>query len=68
MNCFFGGSPGTVQGLYRHLSPVSHVDPGAPPTFLAYGGDDRIVPPGQPELLGKRLREASVTHHLVKLP
>ena len=68
MNCFFGGSPGTVPGRYRHLSPVSPVDPGDPPTFLAYGGDDRIVPPGQSELLGKRLREAGVTHRLVELP
>jgi acetyl esterase/lipase len=57
-----------IRTLYRHLSPVSHVDPGDPPTFPAYGDDDRIVPPGQSELLGKQLQEASVIHHLVELP
>jgi acetyl esterase/lipase len=67
MDRFLGGSRGTVPGRYRHLSPVSHVDPGDPPTFLAYGGADRIVPPGQSELLGKQLREAGVPHRLVEL-
>ncbi len=65
---FLGGSLGTVPGRYRHLSPVSHVDPDDPPAFLAYGGHDQIVPPGQSELLGERLQEAGVTHRLVKLP
>ena len=68
MDRFLGGSPGTVPGRYRHLSPVSHVDPGDPTTFLAYGGADRIVPPGQSELLGEQLREAGVPHRLVELP
>jgi len=44
------------------------IDPGDPPTFLAYGGDDQIVPPEQSELLGEQLREAGVPHRLVKLP
>jgi acetyl esterase/lipase len=68
MDRFLGGSPGTVPGRYRHLSPVSHVDPTDPPTFLAYGGADRIVPPGQSELFAERLREAGVPHRLVELP
>src|SRR5919112_1448655 len=63
MNGFVGGSRGTVPGRYRDLSPVSHVDPGDPPTFLAYGGDDQTVPPGQSELLGERLEKAGVAHH-----
>jgi acetyl esterase len=68
MDRFLGGSPGTVPGRYRHLSPVSHVDPADPPTFLAYGGADRIVPPRQSQLLGERLLEAGVPHRLVELP
>ena len=68
MDGFVGGSLGTVPERYLHLSPVSHVDPGDPPTFLAHGGDDRTVPPGQSELLGVRLREAGVPHRLVELP
>jgi acetyl esterase len=68
MDHFLGGSAGTVPGRYRHLSPVSHVDSGDPPTFLAYGGEDQVVPPGQSELLGERLEKAGVTHRLVELP
>jgi acetyl esterase len=65
---FVGGSLDTVPDRYRNLSPVSHVDPGDPPTFLAFGGNDQVVPPGQSELLGGRLREAGVAHRLVELP
>jgi acetyl esterase/lipase len=68
MDGFLGGPPGSVPGRYRNLSPVSHVDPGDPPTLLVHGGDDRTVPPGQSELLGERLREAGVPHRLVGLP
>jgi acetyl esterase/lipase len=68
MDRFVGGSPDAVPGRYRGLSPVSHLDPADPPTFLAYGGDDRIVPPSQSELLGERLDEAGVPHRLVRLP
>jgi acetyl esterase/lipase len=68
MDSFLGGTLGTVPGRYRHLSPVARVDPGDPPTFLAHGGDDRIVPPGESELLAERLRQAGVPYCLVKLP
>jgi acetyl esterase/lipase len=68
MDGFVGGSMGAVPGRYRNLSPVSHLDPSDPPTFLAYGGDDQTVPPGQSELLGERLRGAGVAHRLVELP
>jgi acetyl esterase/lipase len=65
---FVGGSLDAVPGRYRNLSPVSHVDPGDPPTFLAYGGSDQIVPPGQSELLEGRLQKAGVARRLVDLP
>jgi acetyl esterase len=68
MDRFVGGTPKMVPGRYRHLSPVSRVDPRAPPTFLAHGGDDQIVPPGQSELLADRLQRAGVPHQLVELP
>jgi dipeptidyl aminopeptidase/acylaminoacyl peptidase len=68
MDSFLGGTLDVVPGRYRHLSPVSHLDPADPPTFLVYGGDDQIVPPGQSELLGERLREAGVPHRMVALP
>ena len=65
---FLGGTQGTVPGRHRLLSPVSRVDSGDPPTFLAHGGEDRIVPPGQSELLAGRLRAAGVPYRLVELP
>jgi len=68
MDRFLGGTPGAAPGRYRLLSPISRVDPADPPTFLAHGGDDEIVPPGESELLAGRLREAGVPHRLVELP
>jgi acetyl esterase/lipase len=68
MDRFIGGTRDAVPERYRLLSPVLRVDPRAPPTFLAHGGDDQIVPPGQSELLADRLREAGVPHRLVELP
>jgi acetyl esterase/lipase len=68
MERFLRGTPGTVPGRYRLLSPTSRVDPADPPTFLVHGGDDEIVPPGESELLAGRLREAGVPYHLVELP
>jgi acetyl esterase len=68
MDRFLGGTQETVPERYRLLSPVSRVDPCDPPTFLAHGGDDQIVPPKESELLAERLREAGVPHRLVGLP
>jgi acetyl esterase len=68
MDRFLGGSQNAVPERYRHLSPVSRVDPCDPPTFLVHGGDDQIVPPGESELLAERLREADVPYRLVELP
>ncbi len=68
MDRFIGGTQDAIPERYRLLSPVLRVDPRAPPTFLAHGGDDQIVPPGQSELLADRLREAGVPHRLVELP
>jgi acetyl esterase/lipase len=62
---FLGGPRETMPERYRFLSPVSPADPA---TFLAYGGDDRIVPPKESELLAKQLRQTGVPHRLVELP
>jgi len=68
MDRFLGGSRGVFPERYRLSSPVFRVDPGEPPTFLAYGGEDRIVPPGESELLAERLRGADVPYRVVELP
>lgn len=65
---FLGGTPGTVPGRYRISSPISHVDSDDPPTYLVHGGDDRLVPLEQSELLAERLQEAGVPYRFVELP
>jgi acetyl esterase len=61
------GTPENV--LERRLaSPISHADPGDPPTFLTHGGADQWMPSEQSELLANRLEEAGVPHLLIELP
>jgi acetyl esterase len=57
-----------AEGDRRLASPVSHVDPGDPPTFLTHGGQDQFSPPEQSVLLADRLEEADVAHRLLELP
>jgi acetyl esterase len=63
-----GGTESEPESYRRLGSPISHVDPGDPPTFLAHGGGDQWVPPEQSELLASRLEEAGVPHRLLELP
>jgi acetyl esterase/lipase len=57
-----------AEGDRRRASPVSHVDPGDPPTFLAHGGQDQFSPSEQSILLANRLEEEGVPHRLIELP
>jgi acetyl esterase len=64
-----GGAPDFVaEGDRRLASPISHVDPRDPPTFLTHGGQDQWSPPEQSQLLANRLEEAGVPHRLIELP
>lgn len=38
--------------------PINHVGPGAPPTLLIHGQDDRVVEPGNSRRLAKALSDA----------
>ena len=68
MDRFLGGTQAVFPERYRLSSPVARVDSGDPPTFLAHGGDDRIVPPEESELLAEELQEVGIPYRLVKLP
>jgi acetyl esterase len=57
-----------AEGERRLASPVSHLDPTDPPTFLTHGGADQWASPEQSELLASRLEESGVPHRLVRLP
>ena len=64
-----GGAPDFVaEGDRRLASPISHVDPGDPPTFLTHGGKDQWSPPDHSELVANRLEEEGVPHRLIELP
>lgn len=68
MDTFLGGSLRAVPGRYHHSSPLERLSAGDPPTFLAHGGRDEIVPVEQSELLAGRLRRTGVPYDLVALP
>jgi len=44
------------------------VSRGAPPSFLAHGTSDQLVPAGQSEALAQRLRQLDVECDHVELP
>ena len=50
---FMGGTPNTVPGRYRLVSPTVQVDTDDPATFLVHGEGDQIVPFEQSELLAQ---------------
>lgn len=68
MDTYLGGSLQTVPERYHRSSPLAHLSADAPPTFLAHGGRDEIVPAGQSKLLAGRMQRAGVPYHLVELP
>jgi acetyl esterase/lipase len=55
-----GGTPGTVPDLYALFSPITHVQPGCPPTLLIQGKDDVIAPVSATNLLYEQLEASGV--------
>ena len=49
-----------VQAIKKQASPVSYIKEGSPPTLLAYGKRDKIVPYKHHDLLVKALENANV--------
>jgi acetyl esterase/lipase len=64
---FAGGTPTTVPDRYRIASPITHVDHSVPPTFLAHGTRDQVVPISHSLRLAQRLRRVDVPHRVVPL-
>ncbi|MCI0635383.1 MAG: prolyl oligopeptidase family serine peptidase, partial [Actinobacteria bacterium] len=48
--------------LYKERSPIHFTDRIATPMLVLQGGDDRIVPPSQAELIVAALRERGIPH------
>jgi acetyl esterase/lipase len=57
--------PARLEQIARQISPVYHVTPDDPPTFIIHGDQDRLVPLQQSELIVERLNKAGVDARLV---
>lgn len=65
---YTGGTPESVPERYRAVSPNLQVRPNVPPTFIAYGEHDHLVPPVGHAQLAAKLAQAGVTHSVVVVP
>jgi acetyl esterase/lipase len=63
-----GGSVEENPEKVRLASPVTYVNNTAAPFYLLHGGDDRLVPPAQSQLLFDALRKANVPAQLAIIP
>ncbi len=54
-----------LEEITRQISPVYHVTPDDPPTFIIHGDQDRLVPLQQSELIVEKLKQAGVEAKLV---
>jgi acetyl esterase/lipase len=68
MRQYIGGGPSEFNDRYHLLSPVNHVDDGAPPTISIYGERDRIVPFREGIAADDALKQFNVPHELYILP
>ncbi|HXJ22354.1 MAG TPA: alpha/beta hydrolase [Polyangia bacterium] len=68
LRAFLGDTPEREPDRYRALSPAERVTPAAPPTLVAQGGRDQMVPPDQMDRLVARLRAAGVRHDALFIP
>ena len=60
MEPLIGGTPQTVPDRYALFSPITHVQPGSPPTLLIQGKDDVIAPVSATNLLYEQLVASGV--------
>jgi len=65
---YLGGSPEQFPDRYRVTSPVFHVRPGLPPTLIAAGALDHLVPFGGHTEIVEKLNAAGVPNALLSVP
>ena len=65
---YIGGSPEQFPERYRVVSPVFHVRPGLPPTLIAAGADDHLVPVGGHAEIVEKLHNAGVPNAWLSVP
>lgn len=62
-----GTTPALNAALYQQASPINFVGTITPPTFIAHGDADLVVPYSQSEALNNRLRSQGVASVLVRI-
>lgn len=60
-------SLGSSTALRRSASPITYVDPGAPPFLILHGTKDSMVSPRQSDKLAERLKSVGVPNTLIKV-
>lgn len=60
LSAVVGRTPAEDPDLYRLLSPITHVTPGAPPTLFLQGTHDIFLDPHQVQTLHNKLRKNGV--------
>ena len=65
---YIGGSPEQFPDRYGAVSAVFHVRPGLPPTLIAAGLHDHLVPFGGHDELVEKLNAAGVPNELLGVP
>lgn len=65
---YLGGSPEQFPERYRVTSPVFHVRQGLPPTLIAAGALDHLVPFGGHIEIVEKLNAAGVANALLSVP
>lgn len=56
------------SALYKSVSPVYAITVNAPPTFMAYGGSDQLVPVSNPDALKEKLLALGIPYQYFLYP
>jgi dipeptidyl aminopeptidase/acylaminoacyl peptidase len=65
---YIGGSPREHPDRYAATTPANHISARTPPTLLAMGTSDYIVPPDGTRRLHDRLQRAGIPSRLIEVP
>jgi acetyl esterase/lipase len=60
-----GGTYDQVPERYKKCSLINYIRPGDPPMFLAFGANDRVVPPMQGQEIEPLLTKANIPHQIL---
>ena len=65
---YIGGPPAQFPDRYLAVSPLAHVRAGLPPTLIAYGEEDHLIPISAHRQMAEKLTKAGVPNVLLVVP